>query len=161
LTAAERARQIDQEEFEAECSAIRRRAFATLMRKPTRDPRVEQWIKRGSEPAVASFKPQMAPRNQSVSPNFRRPATMHEAFGREQSLDQWAQEFGIQRGTLRTRLKLGWTLEAALRKPPGQTGRRVHLPRPGVPSDFAPSRETGAWGTAQETPNITFSGVDA
>ncbi|MBB3568740.1 hypothetical protein [Rhizobium sp. BK491] len=161
MTPAERARQIDRQEFEAECVAIRQRAYAMLMRKPARDPRVDQWIKRGMEPAVASFKPQMTASNRTVSPNFRRPATMHEAFGREQSLDQWAQEYGIRRGTLRTRLKLGWTLEAALRKPPGQTGRRVHLPRPGVPSDFAPSRETGAWGTAQETPNITFSGIEA
>ena len=143
MTPTERACQIDQQEFEAECVAMRQRAHAMLMRKPARDPRVDEWIKRGAEPAVTSFKPQTAPTNQTVSPNFRRPATMHEAFGREQSLDQWAQEFGIARATLRTRLRLGWALEAALRKPPGQTGRRVHLPRPGVPSDFTPSRETG------------------
>ncbi len=35
--------------------------------------------------------------------------------------------------------------------------RRVRKPKPGVPSNFAPSEGTGAGSTAQEIPEITFS----
>ncbi len=39
----------------------------------------------------------------------------------------------------------------------------VHRPigRPGVVSNLPALTGTGAWSTAQETPNITFSGIDA
>jgi hypothetical protein len=157
MNSTERARQIDKEEFAAECAKIRERALTTLRRKPLRDPRVDQWIKRGFEPATAPFKPQAKQRRHEVSANFRRPAVQYDAFGKAQSLNEWAKEYGIAAGTIRTRLKLGWSLEAALRKPPGQVGRRAHLPQPGVASNLPPSRETGAWGTAQESTNITFS----
>jgi hypothetical protein len=39
------------------------------------------------------------------------------AFGRTQTLDEWAREFGIKRGTLGRRLHDGWPLEQALTKP--------------------------------------------
>ncbi len=162
MTPAERARLIDRNEFAAECAAIRKRAFAMLKRKRPRDPRVEQWIKRGDEAAVTHFKPSpvVLPVH-SLSPNARRPAVMYEAFGKAQSLGQWAREYGLVTGTIRTRLKLGWPLEDALRKPPNQMGKRAHRPRPGVVLDFVLSEGTGAGSTSQETPNITFSGNDA
>jgi hypothetical protein len=149
----ERARQIDKEEFAAECAAIRQRAYARLGLKPQQDKRVERWLRRNV--SATRF-------NRSVPPaSLRKPAVMHEAFGKAQSMDQWADEYGIAKGTVRTRLKLGWTLEQALSTPPGNTGKRAHRPKPGVVSIFEPSEGTSAGSTAQETPNITFSGNDA
>lgn len=153
MTPAEHARQIDREEFEAEAAAIRERAYSLSNRQPLRKARVEQCIKRGFEPSRVPFNPVV----RAVSPNFRRPAALHAAFGKEQSLNDWAKQFCLNIGTVRNRLRQGWTLEAALRKPPGNTGKRAHLPKPGVSADLPAQRETGAWGTAQETPNITFS----
>ncbi|MCJ2876532.1 hypothetical protein JUM41_19980 [Rhizobium pusense] len=72
-----------------------------------------------------------------------------------------AREVGIDPRTVDSRLRRGWQLEEALTIEPGaRMGRFAHGKR-GVSSDFPPSKGTGAGSTAQETPNITFSGNDA
>jgi hypothetical protein len=40
------------------------------------------------------------------------------AFGREQTLMQWVEEFNVPWNRVRTRLRYGWTLERALTEPP-------------------------------------------
>jgi len=40
------------------------------------------------------------------------------AFGREQTLSQWAEEFNVPRDRIKARLRYGWTLEMALTAPP-------------------------------------------
>lgn len=148
MTPSERARQIDKEEFEAECAAVRQRLYERLaQRRHDKRNETANWL--GREVATVAFN----------APNKRgrvyRPPKMHEAFGKSQSLAQWAKESGIVIGTLRTRLVAGWTLEDTLTRAVQQHRR------PGVVADFPPSSGTGAGSTAQETPNITFSGIDA
>ena len=47
--------------------------------------------------------------------NFKRyKVSGQTAFGRTQTFDEWAAEFGIKRNTLVTRINRGWTLEQAL-----------------------------------------------
>ena len=72
-----------------------------------------------------------------------------------------ARESGIDPRTVDSRMRRGWSLDDALSMPPrARMGRFAHG-RPGVVSDFSPFDGTGAGSTAQETPNITFSGIDA
>lgn len=159
MTPAERARQIDREEFAAECAAVRQRAAAYVERRRY-EARCEiaNWLGRETPKFTFRNYPNVRP---SIPENFRRPAKMRLAFGREQSLADWAEEYGIAQGTIRTRLSLGWTLENALRVPPAHMGKRAHHPRPGVVFDLPASTGTGAGRTAQETSNITFSGFEA
>lgn len=72
-----------------------------------------------------------------------------------------AREVGIDPRTVDSRLRRGWALEDALTIDPGARMGRFAHGRPGVVSDFAPSKGTGGGSTAQETPNLTFSGNDA
>ena len=72
-----------------------------------------------------------------------------------------ARAVGIDPRTVDSRIRRGWPLELALSEQPGTRMGRFAHGRPGVVSDFPPSRETGAWGSSQETPNITFSGNEA
>lgn len=39
------------------------------------------------------------------------------AFGKKQTLPEWAAEYGISEATLHTRLRMGWTFEDALTRP--------------------------------------------
>lgn len=163
MTPAERARQIDREEFAAECAAVRQRAAAYVERRRY-EVRCEiaNWL--GREAPAQSFRsyPNVhRVTNRMVSENFRRPAQRWLAFGKEQSIADWAKEYGIAKGTIRTRLRHGWTMEKALRVPPAHMGKRAHNPLPGVVSNLPASTGTGAGSTAQETANITFSGSDA
>ena len=68
--------------------------------------------------------------------------------GMTKTLAEWADYAGITYDALKMRMHRGRTLAEALAMPIG-TYR-------GVASDFAPSKGTGAGGTLQETPNITF-----
>lgn len=141
MTPAERARQIDKEEFEAECTAIRQRAFAYAeqCRAEARS-QAREWIT-GKPAVVVSFS------------RSGRPEHAHTVNGAVRTLKQWAKHLGISKVTLlRRRRELG-SLEAAIAM--GGPQRRRHAP--GVVSNFAPSKGTGAGSTAQETPNLTFS----
>lgn len=108
MTPAERARQIDREEFEAECAAIRKRALAKLSGKPTRDPRVEKWLKRPEQEETKS----------SWGSGAKARAKKYTAFGEQRTLREWGLEKGIHHRTIRGRLEAGWTLEDALTVPP-------------------------------------------
>ncbi|MDX0538483.1 hypothetical protein GOC59_02520 [Sinorhizobium medicae] len=72
--------------------------------------------------------------------------------GMTMSITEWADYIGMSRTTLYDRIKSGTaeTVIASLLADP-----------PGVVLNFGPFEGTGAGGTAQETPNITFSGNEA
>jgi hypothetical protein len=186
MSPAERARQIDKEEFAAECAAIRQRAYAVFDIKPPPEKKVREWIarvepKRTINPRV-TIKPM--PARTTIMRVARPPASnakFYTAFGKTLRLKEWAAETGISHYSIRTRLNLGWTVEDALTRKVQKhanakervaraaeaasttIGQKAHRPNagPGVPSDFAPFEGTGAGSTLQETPNITFSGNDA
>lgn len=49
---------------------------------------------------------------------LRRSNRMLTAFGRTQTLQQWADESGLHRCTIQRRLKLGWPVERAVAQVP-------------------------------------------
>ena len=158
MTPAERARQIDKEEFEAECAAIRQRAFAYAeeCRKAEAE-KLGAWLNDGKKRNEPKKRFGLLRHHQNAIEAASRVNSARAkqliAFGRGLSLREWSEETGLPEGTIRSRLKYGWTLEDAL-------SRDVQVHRkstPGVVSDFAPSKGTGAGSTAQETPNLTFS----
>ncbi|MBX9464101.1 MAG: hypothetical protein KL840_14270 [Aquamicrobium sp.] len=67
------------------------------------------------------------------------------------TINELAGMCGVPEGTLRNRLRRGWTLEQAMNTPTPTQRRR------GVVSNFAALKGTGAGSTAQEIPEITFS----
>jgi hypothetical protein len=158
MTPAERARQIDSEEFEAECTAIRQRAlaYATNCRK-IEAVKLKAWLNEEKKPRARTVRCGLMRHHQSAieaasRANVAKAKRLH-AFGQSLSLRGWAEETGLSEGTIRSRLKYGWTLEEALSR-----DVQVHCrSTPGVSSDFAPLEGTGAGSTAQETPNLTFS----
>jgi hypothetical protein len=159
MTPAEHARQIDKEEFAAECAAVRERAlvYAETCRKAEAD-KLDAWMNDG--------KKRKAPRKRGILPRHNRNAVeaasrvnmarakRYEAFGYTRSLREWSEETGLPEGTLRSRLKYGWTLEDALSR-----DVQVHNrgDRPGVVSDFAPSKGTGAGSSLYPPSNLEFS----
>lgn len=157
MTPAERARQIDRQEFAAECAAIRQRAYAMLGSNLTRDANLDRWIKR-KEPKGSIKRPHRKKMDKATVSSCRARAAgakLYVAFGHTRTLREWAEATGISRYTIRNRLEIGWTVEDAVSR-----AVQEHR-RPGVVSDFSPSKGTGAGSTAQETPNITFSRTDA
>lgn len=163
MTPAERARQIDQEEFAAECAAIRQRALVYAhQHRQAEAAKLDAWINEG--------KKRKAPRqrglllgynenavNAATRANLAR-AKRYEAFGQSRSLREWAEETGITHHTLRSRISNGWPIEEALTVPIAEVGKRLHRNRqPGVVSDFRPSSGTGAGSTAQERLENNFS----
>lgn len=147
MTPAEQARQIDREEFAAECAAARQRAlvYAHERRIQARQ-QVQQWI--GVETARPTIRPQ---------PRSGRTATLHSYNGEALTIEQWANRLGITTPTLfQRRRKLG-SLALAIALGGSQKLRR----KPGVVSDLPAFQGTGAGSTAQENPNITFSGIEA
>lgn len=157
MSPTERARQIDREEFDAECAAIRQRAYMMLGVQPPRDAHIDRWIKR-KEPK-GGIKPAYRTKVDKAISSSRRVraanAKLYSAFGKTHSLKEWATETGLSSNTIRNRLNLGWTIEQALTLVP-QKGVR-----PGVVDNLPPLRGTGAGSTAQETPNLSFSGIEA
>ncbi|GGA78003.1 hypothetical protein GCM10011491_01480 [Brucella endophytica] len=158
MTPAEHARQIERQEFEAECAAIRERAYALLAGKPSRNQQVERWIKR-QEPK-GSLKPR-PPRKAATDKTARthaRKAKLYSAFGHTRTLKEWAEATGLSSHTIRSRLARGWTIEDALTGTVNEAGKRMQKAhRPGVSSNFGPSDGTGAGSTLQASDNITFS----
>lgn len=82
-------------------------------------------------------------------------ATRHAINGESRTLQEWADHIGIRYATLTARINKGRTLAEALAMPRGRNTRKGK--GPGVVSDFARFKGTGAGSTAQETPNLTFS----
>lgn len=56
---------------------------------------------------------------------MRARAKQISAFGEARCLSEWARHVGLPMTTLRRRIKAGWTLEEALTKPSGPTGRKA------------------------------------
>lgn len=80
---------------------------------------------------------------------------LHTYRGQRWLLSELADITGVPRCTLRARLADGWTMEQALGTPTPKQRRA------GVVSNLLAFEGTGAGSTLQETPNITFSGIDA
>lgn len=151
MTPAECARLIDKQEYEAECKAIRERAFAMLTTKTT-DMRVREWIKRDdSKPTGKMDKHALIGIAKAAKSNSSN-AKLYTAFNQTRTLKEWAEETGILVNTIRSRLAYDWTIEKAV------TRSVQMLNRPGVVSNLDEELGTGAGSPAQETPNITFSG---
>lgn len=114
ITLAERARQIDREEFAAECSAVRQRAYARLGMETPRDQLVERWIKRiepkHSMRKVVQAKVGVAKAARTHSAN----AKLYTAFGHTRTLTEWQTATGMSKHTIRNRITLGWTVEDAV-----------------------------------------------
>ncbi len=67
--------------------------------------------------------------------------------GRTLRIDEWADETGLTKGAINTRLKLGWSVARSLTEP---------ARRRGVRSNFTGNVGTGGGTRAQESTNITF-----
>ena len=114
MTPAEHARQIDKQEFEAECAAIRRRAYARLgVNASEADQRVKAWLakpyERGSFnlPARIAAKAPAEPRER-VKPKRLKHGSKHTVAGTSLTLRQWADHLGITYNNLNQRIhKLG------------------------------------------------------
>ncbi|MGO7921685.1 hypothetical protein ACC755_21255 [Rhizobium ruizarguesonis] len=145
MTPAERAREIDRQEFETECKAARDRALAYVNHcRQLEKQRVQVWI--GVTKNVVNKINQL-----QLSDRAHR----HTVNGESKTLGEWAKIIGITpKALLGRRRRLG-SMEAAIAFQP--TGRWAKRPAPGVSLNFAPSEGTGAGSTAQETPKITFS----
>ena len=96
MTPAE-AREIDRQEFEAECAAIRRRAYALLHNSPS--------------PAPAS--PQQDQVEIKKEPVDPKPKLFSHA-GRTMTLNEWAKHLGVRYQTLAHRLRQKWPIELVL-----------------------------------------------
>ncbi|MCR4520960.1 hypothetical protein [Bosea sp. 47.2.35] len=148
MTPAE-ANEIDRLEFEAECAAIRQRAYALIRHTPTPSPKPTRHVvaAKVSEDKPIARRRQPKPRLQNTFA-----VRYYTALGKRLSLNEWAAETGFSVHTIRNRLGYGWTIERAVTERP-KTGRRGR----GVVFNFPPVSGTGAGSTAQETPEITFS----
>jgi hypothetical protein len=114
MTPAEHARMIDQQEFEAECRAVRERARQyTAERRRQERQRVDAWISGG--PALVSF----APKN---SRRGRKPK-LYTAFGEAKTLSEWSTLYSVHTHTLKQRLKDGLPFEDSLTMKPRQFGQ--------------------------------------
>lgn len=139
MTRAERARLIDQQEFEAECKAARERAFAYVEECRQRErQKFRDWM----------GKPEVTPQHNMTTGYAR----VHTYSGLTLTVEQWAKRLGVKPSTLYGRQKkLGSMIAAIAWGTKGVKGKRL-----GVVSNLSASRETGAGGTAQDTSNITF-----
>jgi hypothetical protein len=142
VTPAE-AREIDRLEFEAECAAIRQRAYALL---------TQRWE---IAPKFLVEPHTMAQHRDAPPSTTRRPnrfaAKYYCALGLRLTLNEWAAETGIGAGTIRARIESGWTVERAVTEP-----KQVQRHR-GVVSNQSAIDETGCSSSARERTNISFS----
>ncbi len=123
-------------------------------------------LERGMSVAEAIVRPMLAIKGQRLpifsrlqqdfDPKSNKVLLSHK--GKRRTVREWAQIVGIDTFTLKSRLAVGWSIERALTSPVRKMKAASAKGHPGVPSDFAPIEGTGAGSTAQETPNITFSG---
>lgn len=158
MTPAKQARQIDQDEFQADCIASRHRAFAFLEAlRHAEANKLKAWMQSNDQGRSKKRSRSTNKRHQAAVEKAGRvnaaKAKQLVAFDRAQSLKQWAKETGLSEGTIRSRLKYGWTLEDALSK-----NVQVHRKRgAGVPSEFPELVGTGAGKTVQKNSNLAFS----
>ncbi|HWL30174.1 MAG TPA: hypothetical protein VNQ97_14835 [Burkholderiaceae bacterium] len=134
MTPAERARQIDKEEFAAECAAIRQRVLANA-EENRRQEQQRLFTLIGKVEASPSM------------------VGLYTFEGVTLTVAQWAKLLGVSLPTLYARRRKLGTMEAAI----ALGGAQRPGPKPGVVSNLQAFQGTGAGSTAQETPNITFS----
>ncbi|MBB3566078.1 hypothetical protein [Rhizobium sp. BK491] len=104
MTAAERSRQIDKQEFEAECKAAHDRALAYAKQcRKVETQKVRAWLS-GSEP------PNMQPALMKIA----REPVKHCVNGESRTMDGWAKHLGISIHTLIVRRRKLGSLEAAI-----------------------------------------------
>jgi hypothetical protein len=94
MTPAE-AREIDRLEFEAECIALRQRAYALMSPRPVKEPK--------------PVRNPSAPRG-----------TLYTVGNVTLSISEWAARLGMSPGAIQYRLKRGWPVETAMTTPKGQ-----------------------------------------
>lgn len=135
MTPAE-ASAIDRREFEAECAAIRQRAYELVQRRPVN--------------STAAQQRRCAPQPKKPSQANGRPAKRYTVDGITLPLSEWALRVGMTTSALHQRMRKGWTIEEVVKVPPGHR-------RPGVGSNLPGISGTGGGSTAQETTDITFS----
>ncbi len=118
MTPAERARQIDKEEFAAECKAVRERAFAYAHQRRRLERRqIEAWLRQG-EPAPINLAPMKVARE----------PVKHRVYGEVRTIDGWAKQLGISAHALLVRRRKLGSLEAAIAMGSGNTrGKRGML----------------------------------
>ncbi len=119
MTPAE-ARQIEREEFAAECAAIRERALAYAKDHREREvKRLSAWIRsEGTTVRARGMKAEsQRTGNQKSGRAVALNAKLFSAFGQKRTLGEWAEESGISLSTIHSRLHRGWTMERALSKP--------------------------------------------
>lgn len=124
MTPAERARQIDKEEFAAECAAIRQRAYAYVEERRQQTP----------QQPLASTR-----RTESDS---GRTSTLHTYNGESLTVVQWAERLGVTSITLYVRRRKLGSMQAAIALGGAQRRGRKPAP-PGVVSDFSGPLGTG------------------
>lgn len=97
---------------------------------------VERWLAKYAEPAKT--KRATLPRHTSEetravlrvsSKKAAAKRNLHTHEGETLSLGQWAEKRGMNRETIRLRLKAGWSLGDALDTPVGSQGQRSHRPK--------------------------------
>lgn len=151
------AQEIDRLEFEAECKAIRQRAYELQARGA----------------AQITITPGEAPKPSINGATRGRKPKTYTFDGITKTIRQWSDHLGISDVTLTKRLRSGWPLDRVFtaerfkgrRAPCAVGGNKLdlsskgapNLTRPGVVDNFARFQGTGAGSTAQETFEITFS----
>jgi hypothetical protein len=126
MTPTERARQIDKEEFAAECAAARQRAFAYVSERRKQE--------RQKVRSLLGLPPSTDTEQQSPQTG-KHGAFLYTVNGETHSLTEWAEILGVSRASLHARLNRGYSPVEALspnfkRKPyvsPNPIGRRAKL----------------------------------
>ncbi len=103
MTPAERSRQIDKAEFEAECKAARERALAYSKQcRKLEKQKVRAWMRDDADPITAKFV------------YSGRPPMTYTVNGHSRTLAQWASHLGISIHTLTNRRRRLGSFEAAV-----------------------------------------------
>jgi lambda repressor-like predicted transcriptional regulator len=115
MTTAE-AKEIDRLEFEAECAAIRERAYAIVQSHKDKKHHTESISAELNE--ALDEKPYIT-RHEPRKKTPGHVPKLYTAHGKTLTIAQWSEETGISVGTLRFRLAHGWTMEDAVTRPVG------------------------------------------
>lgn len=114
MSPSEHARQIDREEFAAECAAIRQRAYALLGARKPHDQNFARWINRQEPKRSLKMVQSRKIGVEKAARAHANRAKHYTAFGHTRTLTEWATETRMSRNTIRNRLDIGWSLEDAL-----------------------------------------------